>query len=69
MVTDATTMINGAVIVDFSTTTTDNFAVLDGLFGGNFGFYRGGSGEDEVSVDAFGSDMELHLQLGAGEDT
>ena len=67
--TDALTVVTGNVLVNFTDSTTNNTTVLFGEFGGGFGTYRGGSGIDEVSIDATAVDMNFVTRLGEGDDS
>ncbi len=68
MVTDANTMIGGDFIVDFSLATTPNTAIFSGVYGGDYGTYRGGQARDQVSFDAQAEDMEWASLLHGGDD-
>ena len=69
VLTDSTTMIDDAFVIDFSNNTSGNLAVSDGTYASNFGYYIGGSGEDIVSMDEVAGDMDFYVKLGAGDDT
>lgn len=67
--TDATTIIMGDLVVDFSSTTVANQAVFDGTYQGSYGVFRGGQDSDSVIMDAVASDMDFILRLAGGSDT
>ncbi len=67
--TDATTLIQGDLVVDFSTTTVANQAVFDGTYQGSYGVFRGGQASDSVIMDIVASDMDFILRLDDGSDS
>lgn len=69
LITDASTIIGGVFVIDFRNNSFSNNVIIAGAYDGNFGLYRGGAGEDIVTLLATAEEMFFVMQLGEGEDT
>lgn len=67
--TDATTIVSGDVIVDFSGSTVANKAWFFGTYGGTYGTFRGGTAGDVVNFGATAIDMAFVSLMNEGDDT
>ncbi len=67
--TDSATQVGNQVIVNFAASTTDNTAIFNGSYGGDYGTYRGGSAGDYVVFGAAAPGMLFAALTAAGDDT
>lgn len=67
--TDAATVVQDKVIVNFSNSSNANTVVFLGSYLGDYGTYRGGSGSDFVTYGADADSMLFAALTGAGDDT
>lgn len=58
----------GNLTINFSDSTSNNAAIVGGTFDGDYGTYRGGSGQDEVDIDLVAIDLYFATLLGDHND-
>lgn len=68
VITDASTIVDTDVVINFSKSTSTNVVTLQGTYGGTYGSYRGGSGTDNLTFGATANNMHFVGLLGAGND-
>ncbi len=69
LITDEMTDIGGNFVVDFSASTSPNQAILVGQTDGSYGSYLGGTGDEIVTLNLIGNDMNFVVRLDGGDDT
>lgn len=68
VLTDAATVVDTDVVVNFSNSNAKNVVTLLGNYGGTYGSFRGGSGIDLFTFGATANDMHFVTRMGANND-